>query len=289
MKKGVFFISVLFLIAFFSFHLATALSPCILNVSLVNQDPYPAIPGDSVKLLFQVNGIVNPDCGQVNFKLLPNYPISLSPNQQSEYTVQAGTFKQNYKSFFLAPYQVMVANNSLNGDNPIEVDYHYGNNQGYLSKQFNLNVQDVRGKFEVNVQNYDPNTKMITFNILNYAKLGVKAIDVEVPPQKGILIQGSNQNIIGDLDSNEYTTADFKVKQMPKDSNITLILHYSDITNNRRSVKKEVSFNSNNFSISETKGSSFSTYLVIIIILALVLYYFYRRNKKKKVARVKRR
>lgn len=289
MKKSVLFVEVLFLVSSFGFHAVAALSSCNLNVSLVNQDPYPAIPGDSVKLLFQVNGIDNPACSQVNFKLLPNYPITLSPGQQSEYTVQAGTFQQNYKSFFLAPYQVRVANNSLNGDNPIEVNYQYGSNQGYLSQQFNLNVQDVKGKFEVNVQNYDPTTKTITFNVLNYAESGVKAIDVEIPPQKGISIQGSNQNIIGDLDSNEYTTADFKVKQIPSDGNITLILHYSDVTNNRRSVKKEVSFNSNNFSISETKGSSFSTYLIVIIILALIIYYFYRRNKKKNAARARRK
>ena len=34
---------------------------CNLDASLINQDPYPAIPGDYVTIVFQLAGVENPD------------------------------------------------------------------------------------------------------------------------------------------------------------------------------------------------------------------------------------
>lgn len=216
MKKRALLIAFVFLFAIFAFAGNVKAQSCAPEVSMVNQDPYPAIPGDSVKLLFQINGVDNPDCKDVNFELVPKYPITLMPDQQASYSFKAGTYEKDYKSFFLAPFNVKVSDNALNGDNPIEVKYKFGTNEGYLSKQFELNIKDVRAKFETHVKNYDPVTKTITFEVLNIADSNIKALTVEIPNQKAISIEGSNENIVGDLDSNEYTTADFNVKQMPE-------------------------------------------------------------------------
>lgn len=288
MKKRVLFISLIFAFSLFSFTGLVKAQSCNPNVTMINQDPYPAIPGDSVKLLFQINGVDNPDCGNVNFELVPKYPISLMPDQQASYSISAGIYQQDYKSFFLAPYNVKVSESALNGDNPIEVRYNFGNNEGYISKQFDLNVKDVRAKFEVHVKSYNPNTKTITFEILNIASSNVKAITVEVPQQKGISIEGSSDNIVGDLDSNEYTTADFNVKSMPSSGNITLNLHYSDAINDRRVVTENVSFDANNFTAQAQKKSHASTYIILILIAGAIWYYIRRRNKKKKALKEKR-
>jgi len=77
MKKGVLTIFICLAILF-SFSSLTFVSAegCNLDVSLINQDPYPATPGDYVKLVFQVNGVSNPQCGTVEFELLEQYPLS---------------------------------------------------------------------------------------------------------------------------------------------------------------------------------------------------------------------
>ena len=53
---------------------------CNPAVSLINQDPYPAVPGEYVKLLFQISGVSNPECASTSVELKPSYPFSLDCN-----------------------------------------------------------------------------------------------------------------------------------------------------------------------------------------------------------------
>lgn len=279
MKRGM-ILGFIFLLSIFSLSSVFA-EGCDLQVSLVNQDPYPVVPGESAKLVFQIDGLENLECGTVVFELLEQYPITMDPGQSSVYTIEAGTFKKDYKSFFLATYKVRVADDALDGDGTVEVQYKSQKNIGYESKQFDINIEDVRGDFEVHVKDYDSLTKILTFEILNIAKSDVEALTVEVPKQDNILVRGSSRNIVGDLDSNEYTTAEFEA--IPKDGEIELLIHYSDKTNKRRVVEEKVVFDSEYFSGSlvEQKKSPVGTYLVIIVAVLAVAYYFYKRKKKK--------
>lgn len=284
-KSGLIFVAVLVL-SLFSLTGVFAAS-CDLKVSMVNQDPYPAIPGEEVKLVFQVKGVENSECGVVQFELAEKYPITLNPGQQSTYTIQSGTYQRNYQSFFLAPFTARVSNEALDGNNSIEVRYRYGYNDGWITKEFNLDVKDIRSDFEVYVKNYDLTTKTLTFEILNIAESDVQALTVEIPKQDNVIIKGAKTNIVGDLDSNEYTTADFEAT--PKAGNIILELSYSDAINERRVVEKIVAYEPEYFEglVKDQKSSPIGTYLILLIIISLVVYYFYRRNKKKKAFRAK--
>jgi hypothetical protein len=286
MKKSGLFVGLFMVLSIFS--LAGVLAaPCDLQVSMVNQDPLPAIPGEEVKLVFQVRGVENNECGTVNFELLEKYPISLSPDQESMYTIQSGTFQKNYQSFFLAPFTVRLSNDALDGNNSIEVRYRHSNNVGWVTKEFNLEVEDVRADFEVYVKNYEPATRTLTFEILNIAASDVQALTVEVEKQNNVEIKGASRNIVGDLDSNEYTTAEFEAT--PQEGEIVLKLSYSDSINERRVVEKTVMYEPEYFEglVKDQKSSPVGTYIILLIIIALIVYYFYRRAKKKKAFREK--
>jgi hypothetical protein len=282
MKKGEIIIALVALFSIFSVAGVHAAIGCDLQVSLVNQDPYPAIPGEEAKLVFQLDGLENPLCGDVSFQLIPKYPLTLMPNQPLQYNISGGTFQKDYKSFFLAPYNVLVSSDALDGDNAIEVRYKQSTDEGWESKQFNLNVEDVRANFEVYVKNYDPSTKAFTLEVLNIAKSNVKALTVQIPKQSNIVVKGANTNIVGDLDSNDYTTADFEAT--PQAGNITVELSYTDKTNERRTIEKTISFDPQYFEglTKDQKSSPVGKYILYGAIIALIVYYFYRRNKKKK-------
>jgi hypothetical protein len=285
MKRG--FVIFLFLVVM-SFSLNSVFAEkCNLQVSMINQDPYPALQGDYVKVVFQVTGVQNPECGKVEFELEEKYPISLDPSQNPVVTIDAGTYTKDFSSFLLVPYKIRVDPNALDGDNPIEVKYRYSGNQAYESKQFELNVQNTRADFEVHVQDYDPSTNTITFEILNIGKSDIKALSVEVPKQDNIDVKGSNINIVGDLDSNEYVTADFEAT--PKAGDIDVKLTYTDSTEVRRTLEKMIPYDPTYFEgrTTEQKTSHTTLYVVIIVIVIIVGYFFYRRHKKKK-AREKR-
>lgn len=283
MKKEVMLI---FLMAFsLSFALA---EPCNLQVSLLNQDPYPAVPGDYVKLVFQIDGVANPECGDVIFQLSEKYPISFDPNQSNEMTIKSGTYTKDHNSFLMAPFKVRLDNNALDGENIIEVSFANSLNgaaSSFQTKQFNLNVENVKADFEVFVKDYDFTTKMITFQILNTAKNNIYALAVNVPQQKNIIVKGSNINIVGDLDAKDYTTTAFEAT--PTNGQITLNLDYTDAINVRRTVTKTVSFDSTYFTgrVADQKKSPVGTIITWIVIIAAVGYYFFRRYQKKKKAK----
>jgi len=270
-------------IVFISAPINAAITPkCVLDISLINQDPYPAIPGEYAKIVFQINGVSNPECKEVEFELLDKFPISFDPGKDKRYTINSGIYAKDYSSFFLAPYEVRIDKDAIKGDTPIEVQYKYSNNQVYETKQFTINIEDTRTNFEVYIKDYDPQTNILTFEILNIGESDVEALTIEIPKQDSIKITGSSTNIVGDLDSNEYTTADFKAN--PTDNEIKINIFYTDAINKRRQISKSVEFDSTYYP-NEKKGTSFVTYLIYIIIILLIAWFIFKKitkNKRKK-------
>lgn len=292
MKKEFIIVFFAFFLLFGSFELAHASSTsCNLQVSLVNQDPNPAVQGDTVKLLFQVSGVQDPSCNGAMFKLDPGYAFSLTQNNSVQ-TLGGGTFTQNYNNDWTIPYTLNVNSDAPDGNALIGVYYSPGNNLNFLNSSqyqtFNVTIQDSRASFDVFVSNYDPTTKTITFQILNTAKVDVKAVTIQIPEQSNLQVKGANTNIVGDLDANEYTTADFL--GTPSNGNISLQISYTDQAGVRRTIQQNVLYNSVYFTNvpSTQKGISLVAWIVIIVIIVLIIYWFYRRRKRKKLLEERR-
>lgn len=279
MKKS---IIVLTLIALAFLPLINAAS-CELTISMINQDPYPAIPGDYVKVVFQIDGLENPECGTVTFGLKEDYPISLDPETENPITIQAGTFQRKYSSFYLAPYKLRIDENALDGNNPIEVFYQ-NTNGAEIMKEFNIYVDDTRADFEVHIKNYDYITREMTLEILSIAEVDISALTVEIPKQEGIQIKGANNKVIGDLDANEYTSADFEAILPEEEKDIVLKLIYTDSINVRREINKTVHFDPVYFTdrINTSKKSTWWIYVVVVLVAAWLVWRRVKKNKMKK-------
>ena len=256
---------------------------CSLNASMINQDPYPAVPGDYVKVVFQVEGVENPDCGDIFFELIQDYPISLDPATASKISISGGTFTNDYNSFLMVPYKVRIDGDALDGPNPIKVKFStVGKDSISLIKQFNIEVKQVKTSFEVHVKSYDPTTNSFTLEVLNIGKNDVEAVTLEIPPQKEISLKGSRTNIIGNLDSNEYTTADFEA--VPDNGNFKVNIKYTDSTGTRRETSNVAEFEQGLFEKrnGDSKGPSIWIYVIITAVLAYLGYKIYKKRKHKK-------
>jgi hypothetical protein len=275
MKKSVITSFILLLAVFYAVGTVTA-SACALDISMLNQDPYPAIPGDYVKVVFQITGLENPSCGDVTFGLKENYPFYLDPGIENPITIKSGTFQIDYGSFYLAPYKLRVDENTLNGDNPIEVYYSLGSTD--IIKDFNISVEDTRADFEVNVKDYDYTTRDLTLEILNTGKTNVKALTLEIPKQEGIEVKGANRVVVGDLDSNEYTTADFEAIMPKTKTEVTLNILYTDSIDVRREMNTTVSFDPSYFTNRDIPKKT--PWFWIILIVAVIGFFVWRRIKK---------
>jgi len=258
----------------------TQTSSCQLIATLLNQDPYPAVPGETVKVVFQIKGLQDPLCGNVKVSLVDSFPFTMDPESQRSIEVKAGTFVSDFKSYLLAPYKIRVDEDAVEGDNQIKLDI--STSAGKEVKKFNINVEDLRTDFEVSIKDYVKATNTITFEILNTGEHDVEALTIDLPKQETLEVKGSSRNIVGSLDSNDDTT--FSFEATPYDGEITVIVTYTDEINERRTLEKIVVFDSSYFSgrVGEDAGRSPWVYIVAVVILVVVYFYWRARRKRKK-------
>jgi len=262
--------------------LGLASAACDLDVKLLNQDPYPAVPNDYVKLVFQLEGLDSPECNDVTFELLSDYPIEFNPGETGFRTFRKLDFIKDYESNLLIPYEVRINEQALDGANPIEVRVQ-SRGDAPVTKTFDLEVDDVRAEFEVSVKDYSYATNEITLEVLNIEAADIEALTIEIPKQDIITVKGSNRVIVGDLDSNEYTSADFEASLSDGEFIVNLI--YSDKINERRTVQVPVYFDSSYFTnrkADQPKPMGVGTYIFWGIVASLAGYWVYRKVKKSK-------
>jgi len=261
--------------------LTIASAACDIGATLFNQDPYPAVPGDYVKLVFQINNINEADCNDITFNLLRNYPITFNPGETGLRTFKKADYIKDYDSSILIPYEVRIDTNALDGANTIEAKMQ-NKGDGPQTVSFTLEIEDVKADFEVYIKDYNYVTNELTFEILNIESSDVEALTVKIPKQTNIIVKGAAQNIVGDLDSNEYTTANFEA--VPSNGEIKVELTYSDTINTRRTITKTVTFDSSYFTErkADQKTTSIWTYIIYAAIILGIIYWIYKRRKKSK-------
>ena len=269
--------------------LATTGTECDLDAEIINQDPYPALSGSYVEVLFQVNGVGNCDEGAI-VDLHLEYPFSLD-NGDTIRRIESPTYisgDHNYNWNIL--YKIRVDRDALEDIYDLELRYSDGrvlNPDTYNYEEFPINVEDGRTDFEVHVEDYNVKSRNLVLEILNIGNQDIEALTVEIPKQDNIAIMGSNRNIVGDLDSSEYTTADFEA--IPSEGEIMVRLYYTDSTGERRMVGKTVYYEPSYFldSLENAEPNKASTYITIVVLVAIGAYLFYRRRKKKKAKKSK--
>src|SRR3989344_9462137 len=219
---------------------------CSLSVKLINQDPYPALPGEEVKVVFQLEGVSNPECKNVVFEFVESFPFTLSPGQNAIATAEGGAVS-DFKTYLLIPYKLKIDKDASDGDNELEVKFSSGaGDKKFIStKKFDINVNDLATDFEISIKDYMTSTRTLTFEILNIGEHDVEALTIEIPKQENIQIKGSSRNIVGSLDGNEDTT--FSFEAIPRDGKVDLIISYTDEINERRQVQKSVIYDSSYF------------------------------------------
>ncbi len=78
--------------------------------------------------------------------------------------------------------------------------------------------------------------------LLSVANVGVnpaKAVSVEIPPQNSFSVSGSSTQVIGNLNSGDYTSANFQVSQTGR-SDMAIKIQYTDAAGVRRLIEKKL-------------------------------------------------
>jgi len=269
---------ILFL-SIFLLHISSAL--CILTPSLINQDPISAVPGEIVKVVFQLTGTENPECGTINLEFLEQYPFTLDPSYSRVQTIKGGTYQRDFNSFWIIPYKVRVDSNALDGDQKLSLKTEI-NSDSQLAKitDFNITVEEVRTDFIITLDSYSFSTNKLTIGVVNIGKKTAQAITAQIPKQDNVLIEGGNIKILGDLDSTEDTTVTFDA--VLSSGPIAIDLEYNDKIGERRKISKEIFFNDIDFESTRERSSiSVSSILLWLVVVAIVIYLFIVKRRRE--------
>jgi hypothetical protein len=273
--------------------MAVKADPCFLQVKMLNQDPYPAIPGDYVKIVFEVTGIENPICNGASIKLLPEYPFSLDSDISTQ-SIKGG-YIENYKTSWLVGYKLRIDKNALTGDYSINLLYQEGNKTDFSSakqKTFKVRVEDVQTDFDVILQEQSGST--ITLGIINIGKNAANSVIVRIPQQDNFRVTGTSEQIIGNLAPGDYTLVSFDV--MPRrnitqfiENQLKIRIDYTDTLGERKMIMKDVGiFFQGNFTARnqlpkiQAKQTRFQWQYIVIALLSLAVVYLFKKNRKEK-------
>ena len=294
-KKTIFNISSVLILLIFLLGNNVVAEGCDLDATLVNQDPHPAIPGDYVEVLFQINGIEDGNCEDgTAINLILDYPFSLD-DEEYEKIIKSSTYAgYGFTDHWNVVYNLRIDKVALEGDYEVELRYKDGWSGSWINyrlEKFNISIRGGNTDFEVHIQNYNIEEKKVVFEVLNIGNQDIEALVLEIPKQENINVIGSNRNVLGDLDSNEYTTAEFEAILFEGD--ISLKLYYTDPTDERRIIEKMINYDSSYFinSSENLKENGVGTYVIIgilvLCVIVLILLIKKKKNKKKKNNRKK--
>lgn len=279
------------LILFSSFVLGAS-STCNLNVSLINQDPYPAVPGEYVDVVFQVSNVDNPDCEGANFNLIPTYPFSLDNNDGLR-KIEGSTWITGSNTEWMIPFKMRVDKDAIDGQNQIEVQYwpNTWNAGSYSTEKFDIALENPRTNFEAVVQEVSGTD--VSIALANTGKYAANSVIVRIPSQEGFTPIGTDGQMVGNLESGDYTIVGFSLKEKDSSQPLKLDIHYTDMIGQRRTVSLELplSLTSTIPSFSELnapKKSSWLSWQLVLIVLVLVILLVVIKKYYKKILKIKK-
>ncbi|MGV8151676.1 MAG: hypothetical protein ACP5OG_01220 [Candidatus Nanoarchaeia archaeon] len=318
MKKNLFLICFAFplvLLLSFSYLSAESTNTCNPSIKIINQDPYPAIPGSYVKVVFEVTNLGYCANGFA-VKLNPEYPFSLDNNSSIISTISSNPYASGYKSSWIVPYKLRIASDAIDGDYSLKLAYHTGDSEiftNYVEQGFNVTIKDSRTEFDAVIQEVSGSD--VSIAIANVGKYTANSVVVRIPQQDYFAASGIDGQMVGNIESGDYTIVGFSVNkksmQMQKtnstrnyqsspsdaSNNLRFDIYYTDNLGERRVVNMALaltpSANSSsmpNFSgFSRAQNQSTSWYaswkvwsiILIILILGFIIYKKYFKNKLK--------
>jgi hypothetical protein len=264
-----------------------------IQISSLKYDPYPANPGEYVDVWISAN--INSANSYAKFELVQNFPFSLDNSEDAV---------QEYKGFsgnVVIHYKVRVDKNAVEGINQLQIKVT-SNPVSSTSSIYSTDIDIANAQTDFDLVVQDSTTSQVSLAIANIGKNTANSMIVRIPDQKGFRVTGTNGQMVGNLVSGDYTVTSFSLVSLARNSgNLTVQIDYTDNIGERRSVLKEVQFNSQssgnltgsftgaasgnfvrgNFSNS-TKNSNTKWYIITgILVLILVVLFIYSRNTKK--------
>jgi len=213
-KKNIFLVGIsVFFLAVFTANFISASyeenltysTSSIVQIQTMKYDPYPVNPGEYFD--FWISVVYNGNTG-VNggvFELSPSFPFSLDSNE----TATKSYPSLSYPSLMLK-WRVRVSEDAAEGINYLTLNYKV--NGIWYTKDFEIGVANAQTSFDAVLQ--DSSSSEVSIAIANTGKNTANSVIVKIPTQSNFEVTGTDGQMVGNLDSGDYSIVTFEVSQV---------------------------------------------------------------------------
>lgn len=275
-----------------------------IQVDQLRYEPYPVNPGEYFTLWVKAENIGSTEAGDAIFELAPKFPFSLDSNENP--VRELGKLAAGQVVVF--QYKVRVDEDAVAGINELELKYKTNPDDSYWYYQpFDISVENAQTDFDLVIQ--DTSNSEVAIAIANIGENPAYSVIVRVPEQDAFQAAGTSGQMVGNLDNGDYTLVSFDIAKKQAKGPLKIQIDYTDTIGERRSVVKELDFQTGQVQTSvqaqstafsnRTNGQNFSRttqlkiyqqwwFWAIIILLAygtFRLYKFYKKRKEESYER----
>jgi hypothetical protein len=187
-----------------------------ISVVMTSYDPFPAEAGRYFDLWIKVQNVGGSGAGNVTIELPDTYPFSLDPGEKRTWSFGSIDVTQS----FLVQYRVRVADDAVDGPNPIKLRVSTDGGASYIEKSFDVSVESKVIDYAVGRLASDPTRlesdttdNKLTIGLQNIGKAVAKLVTVQIilPPGFTPSQSYSDTYAVGDIASEASADAIFYV------------------------------------------------------------------------------
>lgn len=276
-----------------------------LTVSSVSTSPSEVEPGKTVDITIRLENDGNEDIEDVSVSLIFRELIKDSfGNVVSVNEVPFAPFDSSSEVSFdeiredkskEAEFEIIALSDAKSGVYKIPLQITYTENSQTKTKSSLISIT-VNSKPIIDVQPADSllikgQEGKIDVKIVNKGLSDIKFLEVEIGNSGVFSLTSSNKVYIGDLDSNDFDTAEFKAffkETSPTNLNVPVKIIYKDTFNKEYTedytLPLRVYTKEQAIQLGLLKKSNTTTYIIVVIVL-IIIYIVYRKIKKRRKLR----
>ena len=208
------------------------------DITLINQDPGTAQPGEYVDLKFKISNQGLDPAKDTSVELVESFPFSLDPDVSANRELGDMRGAAIGDDSYIVEYRVRVDENAVESENEISLKYTTGNEDFSVTRDFDISVDDVGTDFELSAGKVSASS--IPVNLDNIGDKSAESVHVVLPDQSGINKEGVETQVVGSMDSGENKEVDFAVSNISVGSSYRFEIHYTDGNGVRRELVRNI-------------------------------------------------
>jgi len=264
----------------------------ILSIASVKSTPEQIKPGDKAILTFLLENMENIGLKDIKVKL-DLTDLSLAPIGSSTEKI---IYKINPNKRAEVDFTLIADADAESGLNKVPVSINYRdklNNNYSINSDIGL-IIGARPEMTVNIDEAEikqsGQTGEVTIKFVNKGISDIKFLEVKLAKTDDFKLLSPDTVYIGNIDSDDYETADFDIKVEETDKNeiiLPLTVEYKDANN--QDIKENIDLNLILYSQEEVKelglakgnGTVGIIVVIVIIVAGLAGFIFWRKRKRK--------